>query len=377
MSTKRSVDRRGKEKSALQFNPRLILKISLFQKHNRLVQTTTCLLQLIKEPTIGQIILTKHLGDVLAILIQLSSAPLKKPSEGDKIENDDKYHMTKEKYEVFVQEQKTFKEQMLDIVSNIFPPLVVKYLLLLQSCGASQVVKPLPKSINVARSPTPKWVQAGCGHLLTHLLTSSPNGVLNIIQGILDVGDDTHDMQRYVVIANVISNPPSTGKYADLEEYFKLVCAQILSLLDKEDPTKVYHTIACHCVRALTERSMILSGRYLLEPLFDPLLRLTKASTSSAEEIVTEIELETCLKKLHLCFVVINDPSLMFISHLKKVIMVLLELHCRINFGVSHLKNTVEELVQRFLKWSSKSLSLATIRAFALNHHGKLNKSLH
>ena len=77
------------------------------------------------------------------------------------------------------------------------------------------------------------------------------------------------------MIASVISNPPSTGKYADLEEYFRLVSPQILSILDQEDmsESKVYHMIACHCIRSLTERSLILSRRYLLNELLEPLNR--------------------------------------------------------------------------------------------------------
>ena len=51
-----------------------------------------------------------------------------------------------------------------------------------------------------------------------------------------------------------------------MEQYFKLVCPQILSILEREDNTdnKMYHVIACHCIRTLTERSLILSRRYIL-----------------------------------------------------------------------------------------------------------------
>ena len=343
--------------------------LSIEEKHQRLVNTTLELLELMEESTLSQILLTKHLGDILAILIQLSSAPLKKPSAEP--EEEGKFHMSQDKYDKLIQEQRDFKDKLLGILNKIFPPLSVKYLLLLQSCGATQAVKPLPKSINTSKSPTPKWVQASCGLLLTHLLTNSSNGVLNVIQGILDVGheDAAHDLQKYVVIANVISNPPSTGKYADLEEYFKLISQQVLAIFD-DVTSKVYRTIACHCIRALTERSLILSTRYLLDPLLDPLLRLLRKSDANDDQdcIVSESELGQCIEKIHLCFVLINDPSLMFIAHLKRVMMVLFELHCRISLGVSHLKQPVEDLIKRYLKWSSQSLSLAAIRAYVLKN---------
>ena len=140
-------------------------------------------------------------------------------------------------------------------------------------------------------------------------------------QGILDVGqsdDQTNDVQRYAVIASVISNPPSTGKYSDLEEYFRLVSPQILSILDREDSSesKVYHMIACHCIRSLTERSLILSRRYLLSELLDPLMRLCSDEIKEEREIiVSEDEIDLCIKRLHLCFVSVNDPSMVFIRH--------------------------------------------------------------
>ena len=83
-----------------------------------------------------------------------------------------------------------------------------------------------------------------------------------MIQGILDLGENDN-VQRYLIIASVIANPPSTGKYSDLENYFQLVSPQILSILEREDNTdnKVYHMITCHCIRSLTERSLILSRR--------------------------------------------------------------------------------------------------------------------
>ena len=78
--------------------------------------------------------------------------------------------------------------------------LNLKYLLRLPN-----LLKPTPKSINVKKSPTPKWVISACGSLLTHCLTHSKTGVLNVIQGILDVGNESsesNDVQRYAVIAS-------------------------------------------------------------------------------------------------------------------------------------------------------------------------------
>ena len=97
-----------------------------------------------------------------------------------------------------------------------------------------------------------------------------------------------------------------------------LVSPQILSIFDREDSSesKVYHMIACHCIRSLTERSLILSRRYLLSELLDPLMRLCSDDIKEEREIiVSEDEMDVCIKRLHLCFVSVNDPSMVFIRH--------------------------------------------------------------
>jgi hypothetical protein len=71
--------------------------------------------------------------------------------------------------------------------------------------------------------------------------------------------------------------------------------------------------------------------RYLLSDLLEPLVRLcvdqTETETEeealeiekSREIVVSEFELDLCIKRLHLCFVSVNDPSMIFISHLQPV----------------------------------------------------------
>ena len=49
--------------------------------HERIVNCTKNLVELAHVPSLNQIIVSKHLGDLLAALIQLSQAPLKKPIE--------------------------------------------------------------------------------------------------------------------------------------------------------------------------------------------------------------------------------------------------------------------------------------------------------
>eukprot|EP00091_Calanus_sinicus_P000294 TRINITY_DN10221_c0_g1_i1.p1 TRINITY_DN10221_c0_g1~~TRINITY_DN10221_c0_g1_i1.p1 ORF type:complete len:412 (+),score=124.92 TRINITY_DN10221_c0_g1_i1:213-1448(+) len=97
----------------------------------------------------------------------------------------------------------------------------------------------------------------------------------------------------------------------------------------------------------------------------EPFTRLTGEETDALA--VTEKELDDCIKNLVKVFVLGNDPSLMFVTHLEPIIIILLNLHMTITFGVSHLRDPVKQIVERYLKYSDRSTSLLMLRAFALD----------
>ena len=96
--------------------------------HQRIVTCTEKLLDLIDAPNLNQIILGKHLGDILAALIQLGHGPLKKPSEEEENnKNGDenaKFVMTKEKYDQLKTQQDFFKEELMKIVDRVYQSLI-------------------------------------------------------------------------------------------------------------------------------------------------------------------------------------------------------------------------------------------------------------
>ena len=77
------------------------------RKHARLVAVTRFLLDLsASSPRLGSIVLAKHLGDLLAALLQLGHAPLMRPKKKEEAkESDGKFVMTQEKYEALRKEQ--------------------------------------------------------------------------------------------------------------------------------------------------------------------------------------------------------------------------------------------------------------------------------
>ena len=93
---------------------------------------------------------------------------------------------------------------------------------------------------------TPKWFQNACGMLLTYLLMK-PDGFLNLIQGVINIGQDAKgsksndDKKRYTIIATVVSNPIfPDSKYQDLDKFYECVCAQVLSLLKRSQVKSVF-----------------------------------------------------------------------------------------------------------------------------------------
>ncbi len=256
------------------------------------------------------------------------------------------------------------------MLDRVYQPLAVKYLLLLQTSGAA------------------KWVQRAVGMMLSERLAARDDGVLNVMRGVLDLGgyggDGAEATRKYEVVAGVLASPPAAASYRDADEYYARVCPQLLALLDLKDDTeaKQFHMIACHCVRAITERSLTMAKRHLLgmtnvlaytaiktcalptDVIMEPLLRCADASLPYGD-IVSESSLEHCVSTLHRVFVVGNDPSPMFLARLEPVVLVLLELHCQVTFGVSHLKTTVKDVVERYLKFCVGSDAVAAIRALA------------
>ena len=101
--------------------------------HDRIVKCTKNLLGLIDISSLNQIILGKHLGDLLAALIQLSYAPLKKPTESQESSADGKsngFVMTPEAYENLKSEQDYFKENLMSVVDKVYQPLIGKKMII-------------------------------------------------------------------------------------------------------------------------------------------------------------------------------------------------------------------------------------------------------
>lgn len=332
---------------------------AILERYKQLVFSLESLLELSRYKQFNTLIVTKHLGDILGCLVQIAHAPLIKPKDEDESSVDakdievkeDAFVMTHDLYERLSKDQERFKSELDRIIEKTYQPSIVKYLLVLQSSSDTKVRK------------TPKWFTSTISNLLSSRLVL-PGGVLNVVRGIMDLGGEAEsfDWKKVGLVANVIGNPPH-GKYADTDQYYSKVCPQLLELLESSEST--VSMIACYSIKTAAERSLILSRRYLLDPIMEPINRLAGEYKEALS--VTEKELDECIKNLFKIFVLGNDPSLMFVTHLEPIVVILMNLHMTVTFGVSHLKDPVKQIVERYLKYSDKETSLKMIRAFSLD----------
>jgi len=333
----------------------------ILERYKQLVFSIESLLELAKYKQFNTLIVSKHLGDVLGCLIQVAHAPLMKPKDEEaNLENkgdkdikvkEDTFVMTPELFDRLSKDQERFKSELDKIIGKTYQPLIVKYLLVLQSNSKGP------------SSKCPKWFSKTVSNLLSSRLVL-PEGVLHVVRGVMDLGgeEERFDWRKIGLIGNVLGNPPH-GNYHETEVYYSKVCPQLLELLDSEEST--VSMIASMGIKTAAERSLILGRRYLLDVLTEPIMKLTGEYEDALA--VTEKELDDCIKNLVKVFVLGNDPSLMFVTHLEPIIIILLNLHMTITFGVSHLKDPVKQLVERYLKYSDRSTSLVMLRAFALD----------
>ena len=241
---------------------------SILEKYRQLVYSIESLLELAKFKGFSTLITTRHVSDIIGCLIQISYAPLMKPktpepedenmnSEGvglisEKLEGiqvkEEVFEMTAELHQRLSKDQERFKLELERILEKTYQPLVVRSLLVLQSsCKASKA---------------PRWFVNRVGSLLSSRLCAE-GGVMSVVRGVLDLGGGVGDMDwkqvgchfktnfysfpsQVNIVAEVLGSPPQ-GKFSDTEEYYKLVCPQLLEMLASEE--SVVSMIACSSIK--------------------------------------------------------------------------------------------------------------------------------
>lgn len=189
-----------------QLLPQIVLSDE--QKYEILTICTDFLYRSYDVPVLKSIIITLHLSDYLAALIQLAFAPLKKPGVYSK------FIMTEELYEKLNYDRQKYVNIYEYLVNNCFQPMLMKELLVLQS-----ITDPSP----------PPFAKRVIAKEMSRRLTT-PGGLLSLIRCFIETIDlDTGvEWKKIDMICKIVCT-----KHGNMTEkdYLKNITSQLKQIL--------------------------------------------------------------------------------------------------------------------------------------------------
>nr|KAF6318953.1 transport and golgi organization 6-like protein [Pipistrellus kuhlii] len=264
----------------------------------RLYTSCRVLLSVAQHASLGSLIFCRHFGDVAAGLCQLGFCPTKRKS-------------LKPEEEVLTEEERALsREALRDILDQVYQPLAVRELLILQG-GPPQSCTDTKTQ---ARSRAPAWLRRLCGQLLSERLMR-PSGVQAVVRGILEGagagvagGSDAEataaDWKKCDLIAKILASCPQQS--LSPEDYYRGTCPQILDLFHFQDKltARQFQRVATTTFLTMSRERPQLAAKYLLQPMLAPLLRCVKTAEIPESDLVpgtilvTEEELSTCIEDI-------------------------------------------------------------------------------
>ncbi|KAM8985586.1 transport and Golgi organization protein 6 homolog isoform 2-T2 [Ara ararauna] len=324
----------------------------------RLHAATAALTELAQHPALGAPLLARHLGLLLASLCLLGHGP-PAYSEG-----------------VSEAERARCRETLQHILDRIYQPLAVRELLILQ--GRPKQSPPSPgEETKPALVRAPAWLRRLCGQLLSERLMR-PSGVQAVVRGIMEGTDGgagaeaaAVDWRKCNAVAKILASCPQQCR--SLQEYYRLVCPQVLGLLHIQDKltARQFQRVATTTLLTMVKEHPQLAEKYLLQPLLAPLLRCSETAELVMEDLsagavlVTEAELGSCVEDVLKVYVVGNDSSSLLLGSLQSVLGVVFSLYSFAKQNVSYLRSPCQEILLWFLEKSEREVSLAVLEGFA------------
>ncbi|NXP69070.1 TNG6 protein, partial [Chloropsis cyanopogon] len=128
----------------------------------------------------------------------------------------------------------------------------------------------------------PAWLQRLCGHLLSERLLR-PGGVQAVVRGVLEgteggVGAEAAalDWKKCDAVGKILAACPQ--QCLSLQDYYRLVCPQILDLLHIQDKVaaRQFQRVATTTLLTMAREQPQLAERHLLQPLLAPLRRCSE-----------------------------------------------------------------------------------------------------
>ncbi|XP_066597836.1 transport and Golgi organization protein 6 homolog isoform X1 [Prorops nasuta] len=330
----------------VQFFPKAVKyfqkKISDLEKYDRLTITVDTLVDyyhdIILRPTI-----IPQLGPLLAALLQLSHAPLIKPSTEDSNESHDHksaFIMTTDLYNKFKCDQGQYQ---------------LKLQFLLENCPQFIIFKELMVILGIKNRPT--WLQKiTMKYLIDRVI--EPNGVLALLSAVFD---NTLDIglhwEKLDTIAKLIASPQGN----DLKKYYHSICSQLINILDSKD---ISHAplITNIFINALYTINPEVCRNHILKNVMRPLLIVETEFTKQSEQ-----DIDKCIERLTKLFISTEAKfNILSFKVLLEISIPLFCIHCKIAQGAFTLKKRTKQLLLRIL--DNESLNEDIFAAF-LGHH--------
>ncbi|XP_026500391.2 transport and Golgi organization protein 6 homolog [Vanessa tameamea] len=300
------------------------IKLTDEQKYDILVICADFLQRSYNVPVLKNIIITFHLSDYLAALIQLAFAPLKKP--GVYLQ----FTMTQDMYDKFNSDRQKYIKLYDYLVSNCFQPMLMKELLVLQS---------------VADPEPPLFVKRVIAKEMSRRLIVS-GGLISLIRCFIE----SHDMDTGVewkkidMICKIVAT-----KHGNMSEndYLKNIMYQLKQILSLNNIH--YLATAMSCLLTLykkyNECEPILT---LVKEVFNTLNYddLTLKSNLPGTIILTPQEVEHSLQFLQACtsMIKLDLPSDLLKNNL--LMLFLLRIKCTTN----ETKNKITDIILKSLE---------------------------
>ncbi|XP_042707981.2 transport and Golgi organization protein 6 homolog isoform X2 [Chrysemys picta bellii] len=339
---------------------------------HRLHASCTALLQIAEHPSLGNLILTRHLGDLIAGLCQLGFCPTKGKGEQAR---------PLEQLKGLTEEQRTHcREALKSVLDRVYQPLVVRELLVLQG-GSKKGLQSPAQEVKQPLAQAPSWLRRLCGQLLSERLMR-PSGVQAVVRGIMEgagtgaVGGSgaeaaAADWRKCDMVARILASCPQQS--LSLEDYYRQVCPQILDLLHIQDKLTAhqFQRVATTALLTMARERPQLAVKYLLRPMLAPLLQCWDMAELAMEDLpagtvlVKEAELSRCVEDVFKVYVVGNEPSDMLLESLQPSLGVIFSLYCFTKQNVSHLRSPCQEILLWVLEKSEREVALSTLEGFA------------
>ncbi|CAH2323960.1 transport and Golgi organization 6 homolog [Pelobates cultripes] len=335
----------------------------------RLYISCTALLEVSRHPSLGSLLLTNHLGDLMAGLCQLGFCPIKAKAENKTTANPK---------DLTENERVQCKEALRSLLDQVYQPLVIRQLLLLQG-GPKQGTCPPGIASKTQRVPAPPWLRRLSGQLLSERLMK-PHGVQAVVRGILEGAGDgaaggrdaeaaASNWKKCDAVARILASCPQQS--LSLEEYYRSICPQILDLLHIQNTLTVrqFQRVATETFLRMAQENPQLAQKHLFLPMLEPLLRCFQTPSETlphpGETLVSEKQLSQCVEDIVKVFVVGNDPTSTVLNFTRRVLSAVFALYCFARQNVSHLRSPCQDIVLWFLEKSERETAVAALSGLA------------